>query len=243
MRAAILNSGTGSRMGDLSRSKPKCLVEIGPGETILSRQIRQLVRCGLSDFVITTGPFSRVLEHYVLSSFPDITVRFIHNPEYQTTNYIYSMHLAGSLLREDVLLLHGDVVTTDRLLGTLLESGTPNVAVVDSTAELPADDFKGRIDSGLIREIRVDIFGVDCVYLAPIYKLSRSFMDAWMDEIGVFIDRGSRDVYAEEAFNSISGNLPLGFIDAKGALCSEIDTPADLAAARQTIAVTKDETD
>jgi phosphoenolpyruvate phosphomutase len=243
MRAAILNSGTGSRMRDLSRSKPKCLVEIAPDQTILSRQIGQLVRCGLSDFVITTGPFRGVLEHYVLSNFPDITVDFIHNPEYQTTNYIYSMHLADGLLREDVLLMHGDVVTTDRLLVALLESRMPNVAVVDSTAKLPADDFKGRINGGLIREIRVDIFGADCVYLAPIYKLSRSFMNVWMDEIGVFIDRGSRDVYAEEAFNSIAGSLSLGFIDAKGALCSEIDTPADLAAAKQTIAVSEDETD
>jgi choline kinase len=242
MRAAILNSGTGSRMRELSRSKPKCLVEIVPGETILSRQIKQLVRCGLSDFVVTTGPFRGMLEQYVRSNFADIMVDFVHNPEYENTNYIYSMHLADSLLREDVMLLHGDVVTTDGLLAALLESGMPNVTVVDSTAELPADDFKGRINDGLIREIRVDIFEADCVYLAPIYKLSRSFMNAWMDEIGVFIDRGLLDVYAEEAFNSISGSLPLGFIDAKGALCSEIDTPADLAAARQTIRVIEDET-
>ena len=39
MKALILNSGTGSRMGDLTRTHPKCMTEIGGGETILSRQL------------------------------------------------------------------------------------------------------------------------------------------------------------------------------------------------------------
>jgi choline kinase len=243
MKAAILNSGTGSRMGDLSSGRPKCLVEIAPGETILSRQIKQLVRRDIRDLVITTGPFEDMIEQYVRTGFPDVSVDVVHNPEYATTNYIYSMYLAGGLLRENLLLMHGDIVTSGSVLSALLEAGSPNAAVIDSTADLPRDDFKGRITDGLISKISVDIFGADCVYLAPIYRLSKSFMSSWMDEIGMFIDKGIRGVYAEEAFNSKAGILPLGFIDARGALCMEIDTPEDLATALEAIRLGEDEPD
>ena len=43
MKALILNSGIGSRMGVLTSDHPKCMTELSVGETILSRQLRQIV--------------------------------------------------------------------------------------------------------------------------------------------------------------------------------------------------------
>ena len=37
MKALILNSGLGSRMGVHTQDKPKCMADIGAGFTILSR--------------------------------------------------------------------------------------------------------------------------------------------------------------------------------------------------------------
>ena len=62
MKALILNSGMGTRMGVLSSEHPKCMTEIGPSETILSRQLRQLVEIGVSDIIITTGYFDNILK-------------------------------------------------------------------------------------------------------------------------------------------------------------------------------------
>ena len=42
MKALILNSGKGSRMGDLTSKHPKCMTEIASMETIISRQLRQV---------------------------------------------------------------------------------------------------------------------------------------------------------------------------------------------------------
>ena len=55
MKALILNSGIGKRMGVLTKEHPKCMTELHDGETILSRQLRQLSVYGISDVVITTG--------------------------------------------------------------------------------------------------------------------------------------------------------------------------------------------
>ena len=57
MKALILNSGLGSRMGVLTAEHPKCMTEIAYGETILSRQLKMLVEAGIEDVVMTTGAF------------------------------------------------------------------------------------------------------------------------------------------------------------------------------------------
>ena len=57
MKALILNSGLGSRMGEASAERPKCLTPLPDGETILSRQLKQLAAEGIAHAVITTGPF------------------------------------------------------------------------------------------------------------------------------------------------------------------------------------------
>ena len=44
MKALILNSGMGSRMGVLTSEHPKCMTEISGRETILSRQLSQIDR-------------------------------------------------------------------------------------------------------------------------------------------------------------------------------------------------------
>ena len=44
MKALILNSGMGSRMGDLTNEHPKCMTDISETETILSRQLRQIAK-------------------------------------------------------------------------------------------------------------------------------------------------------------------------------------------------------
>ncbi|MFH1313623.1 MAG: NTP transferase domain-containing protein [Candidatus Eisenbacteria bacterium] len=235
MKAVILNSGTGSRMGDLTRSRPKCLVDLSTGETILSRQIGQIRSCGITDFIITTGPFEHMIEEYVNATFPGVTVSYIHNPDYRETNYIVSMHLAGGLLRDEILLLHGDIVTTEDMVRDVIEFAEPNAAVIDSTAGLPADDFKARLVDGLITEIGVDVAGSHCVALLPVYSLSRDFMNVWMDEIALLVEAGELGVYAEEAFNRRSADLPLSPVDCARRLCMEVDTPEDLEKAMKSI--------
>ena len=42
-------------MGVLTSEHPKCMTEISPRETILSRQLTQLCEAGVKQAVITTG--------------------------------------------------------------------------------------------------------------------------------------------------------------------------------------------
>ena len=75
MKALILNSGLGSRMGVLISEHPKCMTEISSHETILSRQLRLIADAGVEEVVITTGYYDNVLINYIspLLKIPSMT--------------------------------------------------------------------------------------------------------------------------------------------------------------------------
>ena len=86
MKEMILNSGMGARLGAKDLGHPKCMTEIGEGETILSRQLKQLADGGVFEVVITTGLFDQVLVDYVKSLGLPMQYTFVKNPKYETTN-------------------------------------------------------------------------------------------------------------------------------------------------------------
>ena len=65
MKALILNSGLGSRMGVLTSEHPKCMTEISSKETILSRQLKMITHAGIEEVVMTTGYYDGVLYNTV----------------------------------------------------------------------------------------------------------------------------------------------------------------------------------
>ena len=89
MKALILNSGLGSRMGVLTCEHPKCMTEISPRETILSRQLRLIADAGISEVVMTTGAFDTVLVNYCQGLDLPLHFTFVKNPIFDKTNYIY----------------------------------------------------------------------------------------------------------------------------------------------------------
>lgn len=228
MKALILNSGMGSRMGGLTKSCPKCMTRLGSDETVVSRQLRQLLDAGIEDVVMTTGFSDRVLEEHCKSlSFP-LRISFVKNPRFEETNYIYSIYCARELLQDDILLLHGDLVFEDAVLDQMLKSKGSRMAV-SSAQRRSQKDFKAVVSEGKITKIGIE-FEAGAVAAQPLYYWKRKDWQIWMREIERFCERGDVKCYAESAFNKISKECALYPFDVGGRLCHEIDTPEDLQA-------------
>ncbi len=237
MKALILNSGVGRRMGVLTSEHPKCMTEIAPGETILSRQLRLLARCGIREVVITTGLFDSVLRDYCRSLELPLEISFVFNPDYAETNYIQSIRCAEPLLRgEDIVLMHGDLVFEQGVLGRVLASPV-SCMTVSSTLPLPQKDFKAVVQDGRIMKVGIEFFD-DALTAQPLYKLLRRDWLMWLDKICEFCDGGQRKCYAENAFNTISDECEVYAMDYKDKLCAEIDTPEDMEAVSRQLAGT-----
>ena len=233
MKALILNSGMGSRMGVLTSEHPKCMTEVVGNETILSRQLKQLLSAGIRDVVITTGLFDQVLMDYCDSLALPMNITFINNPVYASTNYIYSILCAKEHLDDDILLLHGDLVFENRVLDAVL-AYEGSCMTVSSTLPLPQKDFKAVVKDGEIT--RVSIYDFECAMAAqPFYKLTKEAWAQWMDSITAFCEAGNTSCYAEEALNALEGACHIAPLDVKDLLCGEIDNPEDLAIVSQRV--------
>lgn len=227
MKALILNSGTGSRMGILTSNHPKCMTEISNKETILSRQLKQLLEVGINEVVITTGPFDGVLVNYCKSLDLSLHISFVNNPVYSDTNYIYSIYCAREYLDDDILLMHGDLVFENAVLDSILGS-EKSCMTVCSGLELPEKDFKAVILNGRISKIGIEFFN-EALAAQPLYMLKRNDWKEWLNEIIKFCENGIVKCYAENAFNKISSKCLVYPLDIADMLCSEIDNSEDLA--------------
>lgn len=227
MKALILNSGKGTRMAPLTDHQPKCLTELKPGETILSRQLRQLAEAGIGEVVLTTGPFPGLLEEYCESLNLPLKYTFVRNPDYETTNYIYSICLAREQLADELLLLHGDLVFETEVLRRAMETER-SCMTVSSTAPLPEKDFKAVIQDGQIQAVGVEFFD-HALAAQPLYHLNKEDWLIWLDEIVRFCESGQRSCYAETALNEVSDQCALYPLDVRNMLCGEVDQPEDLA--------------
>lgn len=234
MKALILNSGIGKRMGELTSESPKCMTVIEGNETILSRQLRMLADSGIRDFVITTGIFQEKLQAYVKELNLPIQVVFVHNPRYAESNYIYSIYCAKKYLEDDdILLLHGDLVFEGQVLDMALES-QQSVMAVSSTCPIPDKDFKAVICNGRISKIGIEFFE-NVAAAQPLYKLNREDWRIWLDKISEYCENGIIGCYAENAFNDVAESCKILPLDIEGRLCNEIDTAEDLHRVRERV--------
>ena len=227
MKALILNSGTGSRMGILTSEHPKCMTEISSHETILSRQLKQIANAGIEEVVITTGLFDSVLINYCRSLDYPLHYIFVNNPIYDRTNYIYSIYCAQDYLDDDILLMHGDLVFENEVLDRVLGSAS-SCMTVSTTLPLPEKDFKAVIRDGMVLKVGINFFN-EAVAAQALYLLKKDDWKLWRDKIGEFCEAGNTRVYAENALNELDGACGIRALDVENLLCAEIDNPDDLA--------------
>ena len=219
MKALILNSGMGIRMGNIGTCKG--LLEVEAGKTIADMQLNQLLECGINNVCVTTGAYADRLEKYFCKRYPGINFKFVFNPLYEKTNYIYSIYLAMEYLQDDILLLHGDLIFEKSILVDIINSPL-SCMVVDYGKPLPEKDFKAVIENEKITAVGVNYIN-NAYYSQPLYKLFWDDWQQWAASITEFCEAGKTGVYAEDALNIL-----LQPLDAAGRYCFEVDNKNDL---------------
>jgi len=164
----------------------------------------------------------------------DLDIEFVHNPEYDSTNYIYSLYLVDDIFgKEDVLLLHGDLCFEREVLNKLVCEG--NTGLINTDEDSPEKDFDAQVVDGLVKEIGVDLDYKDKVGFMPFYHLSNTDFAKWIRSIEEFVDEGELRVYAEDALNPLleSEEVRIKGVDFSDNFCMEIDTQKDLGRAKE----------
>ena len=116
MRAVILAAGAGRRLRAVAGAAPKCLVPIG-GMPLLEWQLQALEMCGAEEITVVVGYQAEAIQA-VCGARAD----FVYNPDFASTNSLYSLWLARHLLGNGCVILNSDVLFHPELLARLLEA-------------------------------------------------------------------------------------------------------------------------
>ena len=139
MKSIILAAGKGSRLGTLTKQKPKILNFVN-GKTILDYQLNVMRSCGIKDISIVTG----YLNQFVKGK----NIKKYINQNYDKTNMVSTLFAAKKEFEDasDVIISYGDIIYTKSNLLKLIES-TEEVSLTIDTKWL--DYWSERMENPL----------------------------------------------------------------------------------------------
>ncbi|HHZ87684.1 MAG TPA: phosphocholine cytidylyltransferase family protein [Chromatiales bacterium] len=234
--AVLLAAGTGSRLQPLTFDAPKCLTEV-MGEPILGRLVQHLRAQGFRRMIVVLGHLGDHIKAFLQTHAADMQIDYVVNPDYRTTNNIYSLWLARQLISEPFMLIESDLVFGEGMLDELLQSDSmavsqmlpwmngTTVEVGVNKSEMQVSAFRmGAGDSpSNVRQYKT----------VNIYSLS---VESWFKveaRLNRYISEERLGEYYESVFAELvsEGSLCFDAVMFDSARWYEIDTLADLRAA------------
>ena len=118
----VLAAGQGNNLKPLTLKYPKTSYLLNNGETVLQRTVKMIRKYDENaEIVVVVGHLFSTIKEELNSE----NVTFINNPFYQITNSIASLWFAKEYLeRENVVIIHGDVVFSKEIFETIITQPT-----------------------------------------------------------------------------------------------------------------------
>jgi choline kinase len=237
--AVLLAAGRGSRLGAHTDERPKCLVEVN-GRSMLERLLEEVVAVGVRHLVVVVGYRDDMLRARIGTTWGPMTVEYVHNAAWASTNNIVSLALAADRLTQDFLLLESDVLLEPGLLATLLPPNAAAVGqwrdgmdgtVLDVDAEGQARTMYLKTTPGRPADLRA-LFKTVNVYSVRAHDFAR----AVRPRLDARVRAGDVHAYYEAALADAvaDGALRLRAVSFDGGRWTEVDDPTDLALAERT---------
>lgn len=226
MRGVILAAGAGTRLTGSDVVRPKCLAPFDR-VPLIELQVRALRWCGIDDVVVVVG-FEA--ERVRRSCGPG--VRFVENPDFDSTNSLYSLWLARPLLTKGFVVLNCDVLFHPVMLADLLTAQHENALLVSypQTGDPPfgTEEMRVCVRRGCVVEMSKDLpdssTDAENVGIVKFSARGASQLTAVMDRI---IGSGSIRDWAPRAFGEFGREEPLFAVGTRGFPWTEIDTAED----------------
>ncbi len=230
--ALLLAAGTGTRLRPLTRNAPKCLTEVG-GRPILDRLIHNLRANGITRLVVVLGHQGDQIREFLAHRAGDMRVDYVFNPDYRTTNNLYSLWLARQQIQEPFLLVESDLVFEARMLDDMVYPD--RIAISRLRPWMNGTTVVLGVDN------RVTAFRTDCVQYndmpshktVNLYSLSLKTWQMMEERLSRYVADGQLGIYYETVFADMvaDGSLAFDAVFFDADRWYEVDTLADLDAA------------
>lgn len=232
MTYIVLAAGKGQNLYPLTLKYPKTSYKLDGEATVLQRLVRS-IRCfdRNAEIVVVLGYLADLVKEELL----DDNVRFVINPFYEVTNSISSLWFARDYLeRENVTIIHGDVVFDDYLTENYMTKSTDHPYVlVDSSAVTPGA-YNAVIKESQVLVMSRKLDECDAKYCC-MTKLDAVSSRLLKREVDTMISSNMYDQYFEDALVQMImfRDFELGCVDICGNKWSEVDSVNDLLHAQE----------
>ena len=235
MIGVILAAGMAKRLRPLTDTKPKCLLKVGE-RTLLERTVEAMASAGISEFVVVTGYLADMIRDFLTSHYPQFTIHFLHNADYPHNNNIYSLWMAGQVVRgQEFLLMDSDILCDPAAIMRIASEQEAALAV--NRHELGEEEMKVVVDGQMrITEISKTCRPEDAMgESVGIEKMTVAYSEALFRELDqMILNEGLIDIFYERAFERL---IPQGqtfrVIDTTDYFSYELDTPEDFHRAQE----------
>jgi histidinol-phosphate/aromatic aminotransferase/cobyric acid decarboxylase-like protein/choline kinase len=235
VQAIILAAGMGRRLGKLTQSDTKCMVEVN-GQKLIDRTLDSCVLAKVSRIIIVVGYESERVINHVGHNYKGIPIHYVNNANYSSTNNIVSLSMCiDFLVDDDSLLFESDLIFSEDIVLQLVDSKIPNLAIV-SPFQNWMDGTVVSLDSDrrIVRfsgKMQFDYDSFDTYYkTVNIYKFSKEFsIGKYVPFLKAYLLAFGNNEYYEEVLKLIvnmdNHGLSALVVDAKD--WYEIDTMED----------------
>lgn len=222
-----------------TENSPKCLVPVA-GRPILYYQLVALQKCGIRDIVMAVGYRAEKIKEYAAVNFSGLSFRFVENPEYESTNDIYSFALAEKYCPGDFLQIDSDVLFPSEVLEELLASPQSVSATCVRRARCGKEEMKVCVDDRhFIRKIGKQLSPQDAAgEFMSVSLFRKEFAEKLFQKMREMIEAVGPYMYSGDAMNEVlkENKSRLLAVYAKPDTTIEVDFSADLRRAEKIVA-------
>lgn len=228
----ILTAGQGNNLQPLTLKYAKTSFKLDGETTVLQRMVRSIRKADKNaEIVVVVGYKAEDIKKELDGE----NVYFVINPFYEVTNSISSLWFARDYLeRQNVAIVHGDVVFSDEIILEHLTRTTEYPYVLgDSSCVRPgAYNIVAKDDQVLVMSKKLENFTAKYCCMTKLDPVSSRLLK---EEIDSMIKSNMYDQYFEDSLVQMImfHDFQLFYVDIAGQKWSEVDTVDDLLTAQE----------
>ena len=232
MTYIILAAGKGNNLHPLTLKYAKTSYKLDDNTTVLQRMVRSIRRFDKNaEIVVVVGYLADSLKEELAEE----NVRFVVNPFYEVTNSISSVWFAREYLeRENVTIVHGDVVFSDKLIETYLVKETEYPYVLVDSSQIRPGEYNAVTQDGqvLVMSKKLENFTAKYCCMTKLDPVSSRLLKQEVDEM---VHGNMYDQYFEDSLVQMImfHDFQLFCTDIAGEQWTEVDTVDDLLMAQK----------